>query len=450
MNISKNLILSNNSIAVFCDRGIICSLCALIFFLPVSIALLDSFAALAVLFYFLKKINQIVFDWPLKTSDLNFLDKIYFILKGFAPQANILDRPIQFLVLVVFISVLQSQYPVLSLLAFFGKFLKGVFLYFSFIEAFTTDRRIRIFLNIFLASAFVVALNGVIEHYRGVDFLKGHITGSGRVNSSFSDCNGLGAYLIPVIGLVVQFLFSAIGKDKSWLMQGTWVILLILLMSCLCWTYSRSSWVGFLSVLVLMVWINKRKALYAGVLLLIFIFIFLPSLNHVRHVSLINDSNPVPGEHIQTGDSFSLTMSSLLEQGGSGRRGFWKKAVSIIRTSPILGTGLNTYTRVLKRDPHASLWYAHNCYLQLAAETGLLGLACFLWVLFVLFQQGLIGCRAIEGLWPKIILQGTLAGLFGFLIQSFFDNTFYTVQLGVLLWMLIGLAVAVMRRKTNE
>lgn len=259
MNGPKSSILSHDSVAVCCDRGIVFSLCALILVLPVSIALLDSFAALAVFFYFLKKINQIIFDWPLKTSHSNLLRKFYFILKGFAPPANILDRPIQILVLVVFISVLQSQYPLLSLFAFFGKFLKGVFLYFSFIEALSTNRRIQIFLGIFLVSACVVALNGLIEHYRGVDFLKGHVLGSGRVNSSFTDCNGLGAYLVPVIGLVATFLYSSVGKNKSWLLPGILSILLTLLMVCLCWTYSRSSWVGFLSVLGFMVCMGRNK-----------------------------------------------------------------------------------------------------------------------------------------------------------------------------------------------
>ena len=102
---------------VFCDWGIVFSLCALIFVLPASIAWLDSFAALAVSFYFLKKINCIVNDWPLRTPCLNFLGKGHFIWKGFAPPENFLNLPLQFLTLAVFISVLFSQYPELSLLA---------------------------------------------------------------------------------------------------------------------------------------------------------------------------------------------------------------------------------------------------------------------------------------------------------------------------------------------
>jgi hypothetical protein len=84
------LAIDDNKFGEFCGRGIVFSLCALIFVLPVSIALLDSFAALAIVFYLLKKINCIVIDWPFQTSRLNFLGNIHFIWKGFAPPANFL------------------------------------------------------------------------------------------------------------------------------------------------------------------------------------------------------------------------------------------------------------------------------------------------------------------------------------------------------------------------
>ena len=48
--------------------------------------------------------------------------------------------------------------------------------------------------------------------------------------------------------------------------------------------------------------------------------------------------------------------------------------------SPVWGTGIDTYQVLLKRDPNpGSWWYAQYELVQLAAETGLLGLTCFLW-----------------------------------------------------------------------
>jgi len=453
-DVLTELIQSKDSVGSFCDRGIIFSLCVMIFVLPASIALLDSFAALAICFYFLKKIHCVVIEWPSRTPCLNLLGKIHFIWQGFAPPVNFLNRPLQFLTLAVFISVLFSQYPTLSLFAFFGKFIKCVFLYFSFIEAFSDEKRIRIFLKFFLASAFITALNGIIQHYTGFNYLNWHFISVDRVNSFFNTANGLGAYLLPVIGIVTHFLYSAIVRKKSWVLGGVLAICLVILLACLCWSYSRSAWVGYLVILFVMVLFDRRKMLFLGVLLLVFIFMFLPSLSNVRHLHLINDNS---GMGIQKKDLFQDIESILkqgpvhdvkfiLEEGGSGRFNFWMNAASIIRSSPVWGSGLNTYTRIIKRNPdQKTWWYAHNSYLQMAAEIGLVGLACFLWMLFVLLWHGLNYCKQIKDLWPLTFLQGALSGLFGLLVQSFFDNTFYTVQLSMLMWVIFGLMVAVTR-----
>ena len=434
--------IKNTAIDTFCDKGMLFTLCALIFVLPVSIAYLDSFAGVTIFLYLLKRINRIVIDWPLTTLKFNLWGKINFFYKGFCPAVNFLNRPLQFLSLAVFISVLFSQYPSLSFFAFIGKFLKCVFLYFSFIEVFKNEKRVQIFVNILLASACITALNGIIQHYTGHDFLKKHAASGERINSSFFSANGLGAYLLPVIGLVVHSLYTSVLRHKSWLLGGLFATLLVILLSCLCWTYSRSSWIGFLIILFVMVLLDRRKSLFVGSLFLIFIFIFLPSLNNVRHLYLISDNTGISAQ--KTNSLFDL--GALLEQGGSGRNCFWKKAVTIIQSSPIYGTGLNTYSRIIKRDPDPNTqWYAHNSYLQLTAETGILGLTSFLWLLFVLLSNGLDYCKRIKNPWSLTILQGTVAGLFGYLVQGFFDNTFYTVQLSVLLWMMIALMVAVTR-----
>ena len=217
---------------------------------------------------------------------------------------------------------------------------------------------------------------------------------------------------------------------------------MVLLLACLCWTYSRSAWIGFLVILLAAVVLDRRKFLFIGFFALVFVLIFLPSLDNIRHMHLITDnSNTSIQKEISTGG-----LKSILQEGGSGRFAFWNKALSIIRSSPLYGTGLNTYSKIIQQDPNPQTWwYAHNCYLQMAAETGILGLACFLWMLFVLLQNGVVFCYRFNEWKALTLLQGTVASLFGFLVQSFFDNTLYTVQLNALFWVLVGLMVAVIR-----
>jgi hypothetical protein len=44
-----------------------------------------------------------------------------------------------------------------------------------------------------------------------------------------------------------------------------------------------------------------------------------------------------------------------------------------------------------------------------------------------------------------ILLGGLIGGLFGFLVASFFDVHLYSLQLSVLFWMMLGVAVALER-----
>ncbi|MCX5681525.1 MAG: hypothetical protein NT079_04520, partial [Candidatus Omnitrophica bacterium] len=90
--------------------------------------------------------------------------------------------------------------------------------------------------------------------------------------------------------------------------------------------------------------------------------------------------------------------------------------------------------------------YAHNCYIQMAAEVGLLGLGCFLWILGKFFKNIFraiwCGQRKDRDNSLVILLIGLVTGASGFLLHSFVDTHFYSLKLSVLSWFMIGLAVA--------
>jgi hypothetical protein len=44
-----------------------------------------------------------------------------------------------------------------------------------------------------------------------------------------------------------------------------------------------------------------------------------------------------------------------------------------------------------------------------------------------------------------MLLLGSLIGLGGFLVHSFFDTNFYSVQLGSFMWLIMGFIVAVQK-----
>jgi len=112
-----------------------------------------------------------------------------------------------------------------------------------------------------------------------------------------------------------------------------------------------------------------------------------------------------------------------------------------------LGTGFNTYSKVGPTYARAGGgYYPHNSYLHMAAEIGLIGLACFLWILINLYKSGLRALKKTN----DFLLLGLLASITAFLTQSFFDVNFYALQMATLFWFIFGLTLSRISILTNN
>ena len=81
----------------------------------------------------------------------------------------------------------------------------------------------------------------------------------------------------------------------------------------------------------------------------------------------------------------------------------------------------------------------------MAAETGILGLFSFLWILVELFK---LAIRTLKKKKDPLVL-GLSAGILAFLVQSFFDTNLYALQMVVLFWFMLGFTVAVAKLDTD-
>ena len=129
--------------------------------------------------------------------------------------------------------------------------------------------------------------------------------------------------------------------------------------------------------------------------------------------------------------------------GISDRMFMWRSAWHMIQDRPWLGQGLNTFmANYLKywvggeQQPR----YAHNCFLQTAAETGILGLLTFMVFLggmvWLWWRSRSAGSEARCSMPLQVALA---AGLIGFLVQSAFDTNLYALRHATLFWTLAGL-----------
>ena len=130
------------------------------------------------------------------------------------------------------------------------------------------------------------------------------------------------------------------------------------------------------------------------------------------------------------------------DNGDSDRFRYWATAFKMIHEHPFLGTGVGTFMTNFSKDlPGVRISYAHNCYLQIWAETGILSLISFI---------GFIGSVMYLGIKKFLVsrdflLLGLLSGIIGFLTHSFLDSNLYSLQLAFLFWTLVGLAITRLR-----
>ena len=128
----------------------------------------------------------------------------------------------------------------------------------------------------------------------------------------------------------------------------------------------------------------------------------------------------------------------------SGRMHFWEIAGRIFLDNPIIGAGLDAYGVAFTRyDTWSGLFrveQAHNDYLQMLADGGLLGFACVVAfvVLLARVSIGTMASRSHDA--GRSMAVGALAGCFGILVHSFVDFPLRTPANAFFFLLLVALA----------
>jgi len=185
-----------------------------------------------------------------------------------------------------------------------------------------------------------------------------------RATSLFPDPHMLAFYLGLLIPLAVGL---AINNKKQ---RVLWLISFIILLTADLLTFSRGGYLGLFAGIVfvgIFFWqkINyKYKISTAIFLLAAVIAMFVPSPVSQRFLS-----------------SFDLKEGS-----NHGRLAMWSKAIDVSREHPLIGVGIGNYPlEVLPTATYRDPIYAHNTYLDIAAETGIANSLIWMALLLVIF-----------------------------------------------------------------
>ena len=143
----------------------------------------------------------------------------------------------------------------------------------------------------------------------------------------------------------------------------------------------------------------------------------------------------------------------------SGRTHFWGIALRVFADHPVIGAGLDAFGAAFPQYDDWNGTYrveqAHNDYLQILADAGVLGFACAAAFIFLLFRSGVRSLVRSEAGLGRGICAGALAGCAGILIHSFFDfplrtpaNAFFFLLLATLVVVSGRLPVERRRRRS--
>ena len=322
------------------------------------------------------------------------------------------------------LSITVSDYPLQSIRALFSKWLEYLLFFVIVTDVARRPGVARRCVAAMACSAPFVVIEGVAQELYGKGVIRGHSSMAYyRMTGPYENPGDLSTYLMVAIPVLFSYYLLSARRRRIVL-----AVLLLALTLCLGRTETFGAWFGFgIGVGAVFLW-NHRMRRYGLILL----------------ASVALAGSFFLQRYNRLGELFSPT-----EVGKVDRIMMWQAAWGMIRDRPILGHGLNTFMANYldywvggERMPR----YAHNCYLQVWAETGIVGLLLFVALLGLLFARFVAGLRRIRFDGEPVLLLGLVAGLLAFVVQAGMDTNFYSLRQAAMFWILSGVALGLIER----
>jgi O-antigen ligase len=344
-----------------------------------------------------------------------------------------------------------------------AKWTEMVLAYWLIVQAEFDGRRIKQTLAVIVVAGLAEAAIGI---YQAVLQVGPHgfllFGGSAlRAFGTFDQPNPYAGYL----GLIIPLAFGAAlglaldlpsrrGPGSPWgeyALLGLALVALGAMLAALFFSLSRGAWLGVAAGLVVAVVVRSRRAaaFALALALLIAVVALLGQMNLIPDVVSARFSGV--GDYFGFQDVRGVSVNdanyAIVE-----RMAHWEAAWNMFSDHPWLGIGFGNYATVYPAYalPHWSdpLGHAHNYYLNVLAEAGLVGLAGYLFLWGAVFWMAWRAVRATTGL-----AQGLAAGACGVLValsvHNAFDNLFVhsmQIQVGITLGLLESLQFGRLKR----
>lgn len=354
-----------------------------------------------------------------------------------------LELAVLFLILVFFLSTVESRVHFWSLLAVLRwlALLEIFYLIFGLLEKREVEKAVRVI----LLAATISAIWGLVEFLNSENPIEIR-----RLYGALHTHVWTAGYFLLVTPLpFIKFLYES-SKVKKVL----WGALLGLFLLILVLTYARGAWLSFLPIILLLLFVSRRAlwknkitlALIFGLVFALVLFISSPALLLGRAKSLFFFYNPQKAASVQRGIVYDMGLTH--------RTSNYKNALKIAKDYPLLGVGLSNFGWVYhqyQNQPWIYSRYAHSSYFDILTETGLIGFFSFILFAGVCFY--LVKGKLREVLsdpQENVLALGLLGGVSASFLHNFIESDWHITVILMLFIMELALLVVLLRKEETE
>jgi len=260
-------------------------------------------------------------------------------------------------------------------------------------------------------------------------YLVGGVLAEHRVSGTMSMYMTFsGILMIEAVVCLAFLLYGGFGKKGRWLTGAGF----LLIMTALLCTLTRSAWIGLITGVAAIGIVKDRRLLLlllAGLAAAVFLA---PQDARERVAGMLRGQETVVKDGVVVAQ-------------GDERPYLWKSGIEVIRHNPVCGVGLKNfrkaYPQYLPYTPVKNFNHAHNNFIHLGAETGLLGLCAFAAMLCVYLWYIIRKVRSLPAR-PRGTAAAVSIGVFGayvaFLAAGMFEYNFGDSEVAMLFWFLLA------------
>lgn len=270
-------------------------------------------------------------------------------------------------------------------------------------------------IRILVISAALSSIYAVTIYFANFDF----IYFRSRARALLAGENTLGGVTVFSIIWTLTYLTHTGNRRKLWL----WLVLVLMILA-LVFSFSRGAWLGAIGAMISYGFWEKRARIKVAIVLLVGSVLLLgfPFLRD-RLISIGDFFHPLTQERVY----------------------IWKASWDMIKAHPLLGIGMDNFSLayeeyMVEGAKISNPSFAHNIFLNIWVEGGLLALLSFVGIVIITFMKGFRLIRSSSGL-SRAVAIASFSALLGILIHNQVDCTLYSMHVGPIFWLLVGMII---------